>query len=481
MGNTNKLFKQSSHYFLGNLIVMVGSLISFPIWTRVFSRTEYGYMSLCVITINFMVAISKFGLQHASLRFYSDLKAKKGISELIVYYSTMVIGSLLLSSLVLSIAGLVSWRFLYHSDSPLVLLIPLMGLIILFRSLIHLYQVFLRVEGKTIFYNIIIIAERYGMIFLAILFVLLFSEKIFGFLVGYFISVIVILGCVSWQYRDKIHIKLFSPSLLWTAAIYGSPLVLREVAVLLLSVGDRYLIQFFMGPESVGIYSVAYNLSDMAQTVISEPLRLAVIPLYLKMWNSDGEVLTQRFLSRILDYYFMVGIPLSIGLSWYGREIITLLTTSKFQAAHEIVPYIIFPMFLNGAFVVFGAGLYIHKKTMVIMWSTLVCATLNLLMNWLFIPKFGLLGAAFATLLSYVMLFFIIYIKASQYLYVRVKIMSIFKYSLLSFGVIGVLSGIFTIDSIIVKMMVGVLLYFAGILILEREIRERSIQFVRNL
>ena len=92
-----KLIKQVSVYFSSSVIITLAGFITFPIWTRVFTEAEYGKMSLAIVTLGLVVIISKFGIQNAALRFYSEFKENKRNLDITYFYTTSFLSILFIS------------------------------------------------------------------------------------------------------------------------------------------------------------------------------------------------------------------------------------------------------------------------------------------------------------------------------------------------------------------------------------------------
>jgi O-antigen/teichoic acid export membrane protein len=443
---------------------MIAGLISFPIWTRVFSKAEYGLFSLVGVTIALGIGFSKFGLQHAALRFYSDFKEKKTDIDISYYYSTLVIGVILISgTLIFSVIAITKIFFKDHINSTINDLLILMGIIVFIRSVNRILGMFLRAQQRPLLYSVFAVGMRYGNLLFALVVFFYFIKGLKGVLLGWAIADGIRMLFLFSLFADKIKIHFRSSPFLIEAIRYSFPLIWMEMANMILNFGDRYLLQYFMGSAAVGVYSAGYNLSSMAQSFLSSPLRLAVIPIYLSMWNKQGEKETKLFLSNVLKYYFMFGIPIMVGLSWFGGEVITLLATAKYREAQVIIPFILMSLLLYGTYPIFSAGLRIQKKTTSLMYLTFLAGLLNIILNTFFIPKFGLMGAAYATLIAYAF-----------------YISPILKYLIISVITVLLVSNISgeSIRMFMVKMTAGILIYFSGIFIIEKNIRMKFVSLV---
>ena len=478
MTNIRRLFSQSSYYFTSNILVALAGMITLPIWTRLLSQEDYGLFSLFNITISFMVTFSKFGLQHSALRFFSDFKGRVNTLDLRSYFTTMLIGGICISGTVVLIIILVAIFFFSEPLGQKFLhLLPFIGAIILIQATNNLQLIFLRAEQQVKLYSIVYVARRYGQLTLAILFVFILGVNLHNIYLGWLVNggIILMLLMVRLLFLGHLSMPHFSPAILKEAVIYGFPLIWFELSNEIMCLGDRYVIQYYMGSAAVGVYSAGYNTADLVQSLITFPIRLAIIPMFLSLWSSQGEGKTREFLSQALKYYFMFGIPLALGVSWFSKDIIMLLASAKYAESHVIVPYIVFPLIIYGAFGIYGAGLYIQKKTMLLMYSTLLAGGINIGLNFVLVPNMGILGAAISTLIAYIFLAVSIFVMSYRFLKVPVDLYAIGKYAILSFGSIYLVSFVGRNEPVTVKIAIVILLYGVSLLFFDKQLRVKAL------
>ncbi len=478
MSYLKKLFEQSAYYFISNVIVMMAGFISFPIWTRIFTRAEYGLFSLVAITISLGIGFSKFGLQHAALRYHSDFKEHKTDLDMSYYYTTLFFGSVVISGLIISSAVLGIEVFLRsYIDRSLLDLMPYIAVLVFTGTLISILTMFIRADNRGRLYSIFSIAKKYGGLFLALFIVFHFMRSLEGVFIGFALSEVLMLAFLISLFVKKMKLRSISLAFMREALRYSFPLIWMELSNMILNIGDRYLLQFYLGPNSVGIYSAGYNLTNMAQSVLTTPLRLAIAPMYLHIWNRDGKRRTMVFLNDTLDYYFMLAVPITVGMIWYGEEIITVLATSKFRDSAEVIPYIIIPLILHGAYVIYGAGFFIYKKTKILMYLALTAGMVNIGLNMILIPKFGILGAASATLTSFGMLSFLIATISHKFLKVEIRVKRLCLYVLLSFLTMQLLSFYPAGNALqlLARLLIGSILYISGILAVDERLRRKTV------
>jgi O-antigen/teichoic acid export membrane protein/glycosyltransferase involved in cell wall biosynthesis len=394
-----------SIYSLSNVLVTLSSLITFPILTRMFSVSEYGILSLISATLLLLVGLGKLGLQHAVVRFYSEVRSGRRPESTEQFVSTVVFG---MASVGLAVT--IAWAVVsqvipagFWNDARLPPLLLLTAALVVLRVVDSGLVNLLRAQERSSELSIYNVLRRYGglAILLAVLF--LVSADLWGFYAATIASELVALAALAvWMLRHQ-HCRpdMVSSPLLRAMLAFGVPMVGYEIAGVVLLLGDRYVIQVLLGGDAVGMYSAAYNLCEYVQGVLMAAVTQAILPTYLRIYEEHGEEATQRFLFRFLRVYVLVSMPIVAGMAATGAQILAWLASPKYGGGALIFPYVIAAMAIDGIVVVLGAGLYIQKRGKTIMLLVALCAGLNILLNVLLVPDLGIRGSAIATLIGY--------------------------------------------------------------------------------
>src|SRR6185369_14166470 len=125
--------------------------------------------------------------------------------------------------------------------------------------------------------------------------------------------------------RGYLRIGSVDHGLFKMSCAFGIPLIVNEIAFVILDAGDRALVQHYLGGNALGIYAVAYGLANMIQYLLLTPLNLAVLPVYLRIWNSGGQEKTIKFLSAGLDLLLMAAAGLLAIVSVTARDAVTVM------------------------------------------------------------------------------------------------------------------------------------------------------------
>jgi O-antigen/teichoic acid export membrane protein len=431
-GELRALAHRSSHYLVGLVANLALGFVSFPIFTRVFSVDQYGMMDLGQRLLLLMTVMSKLGIQNASLRFYNSVEFAKDPAAEKKYYSTLfygILGSSAITVLLFLVAGFFFPQLL--SGGPLASLSYILLGVAVVRAVSSILQGFLRVEERTKAFNFLLVATKAGTIAgVCALFVLMSRTARTYFVGTLLVEGLLAAGVTVWFFRRRVlSPTAFRWDLFRSAVAYGTPLVVYEFAFAILGSSDRFLVRHYVGAEALGFYAVAHGLARNVNELFVVPLGLALVPMYMRIWTTDGARKTTAFLSTAFDLYIIASAGLLAAVAACGRSMVILLASSKYTGADRLIPIILAALFIYAAHVFVGAGLLIHKKTLQ-MAVILACAAIfNIALNCFLLPRIGLMGGAISTLASYLACIIALAVASHRVLPLNVHKSSLAKYA----------------------------------------------------
>lgn len=213
------------------------------------------------------------------------------------------------------------------------------------------------------------------------------------------------------------HTKLaFSWADLRAALAFSLPLVPHLIAHWVLTMADRYMIvrhyaareaagiapEFeHLGPEELGlaaagIYGVAYQFMIVIN-MVAVSMNRAWVPQFTRAHGRPEE---REFIGRSITYFILAIGSMSAAMAVLAPTVVRLLDP-KYAFAAEISPILPLAGLFQGLYYVYVAVLFYHKENRLIPVITVISAILNIVLNWLWIPKFGLAGAVWATVFAY--------------------------------------------------------------------------------
>ncbi len=477
---TRKLLAQTSHYSLASLLVLVGGAMTFPFLTRIFSVQDYGVMSVLGATISIGATFGKTGLQHAVTRYFTEIATGKSPFTLRQLYSTAILGMLATGAVVMfALMGgsrLVPARWILNDGVRLLLFIG--SFLVLTQVLESGITNLLRADQKSVTLMKYQVAKKYlglGCLFGGILLV---SRSLWMFYAATLISdgtSIVLLTLLLFRTeRDARPTRAaFSLPLYRGLLAYGLPMTFGyELAGLILNFGDRYVIKAVIGDAQVGLYAASYNLCQYVQSVFISSMGQAIGPIAMRMFDEEGPEKTAEFARRSLRDYLLIALPVIAGLASVGPELLPSLASVRYLSGAAVIPWVIAGMAIDGAASIVGVGLFIERKTVVIMICVAGSAAANVLSNVLLVPRLGILGAAISTLVSYTLVFVSFAIGARRYLPVRIPWGTIARASaasLLMYGALHFLCPGRRFLTVGVRALAGAVIYVGIIAAIDRD------------
>lgn len=478
MSSLRKFFLHYTHFLSGSSLTLLLGLISFPILTRILTHEEYGIMGLVNTTLFLAVALAKGGLSDGIIRFYKEYSESN--DKLAVFSSTIIIRGLILSLLTallyISIFPFISGYL--NINARYVTIFIIMAVYLFVRPLNIIVLNMLRVTGKTIFYNSVNIIGKIMSIVLSLLFLIYLLKGLYGFFVGIILAeIIVSIILFSWFISNyKVLPNKVSGELAVKLIKFGTPLLITELSYLLLSYADRYMIVAYHGEEVLGLYSVGYNLASYLSNIIMFSLSYTVVPLYVDIYEKDGKEETEEFLQKCLYYLIIAIMPVFFGYLAISNDLFITLASVKYASAATFSPIILLGSLFLGINYIFNAGLYLKKKSMTLLAIMLSAVIINIILNIILLPQYGVMGAAIATLLACIATTITTILLSYRHIFVRVDIKAAIYYLILScfmyFAVMQVDTGVVWLN-LLSKIIAGVLIIAPGVLFREDEIRNK--------
>ena len=393
-----KLVYLGGIYSIGSIFQKAMGFFFIPIYTIYLSPGDYGIVGLMFVTVQLFTRFITPPVTNGFGRHYHapEYKDKKGLL-LFNCFLFLAIQAFVLAMLFCFFKDIVSVAILENRD--LVHIVKLYTFILFLEPLCTLLLNFLRLEEKA---KLTIFISWGGFLVSAsvVLFCLIFLKigvlaLIYGSIIGSIFTFVCIFPIFLKYSTPKISLSVLGPPLR-----YGYPMIVQGFSIILIQSGDRYVIKIFSSLSNVGLYGFGYNFAAIMQHVLTTPLKQALVPLVLKQ-EGKPEIL-KKFVRDNCIYFYLVGMFLCLILSLYSKEAIEIMARRKeFWGSWVIVPVIAFSYLQHGLGYFFGFGLNLAKKVYIISVSVLIAAVVNIGLNFVFVPYWGILGAAFATLISY--------------------------------------------------------------------------------
>jgi len=280
-----------------------------------------------------------------------------------------------------------------------------------------------------------------------------------------------------WLFAHQ-HIKtnLAFDKTVWKAIWHKSwPIGISVIFNVIYLKGDTILLSLYRSQAEVGIYGAAYRVIDIL-TQLAMMIMGVILPILSFQWVNKNKEHFQKQLQQSFNIMMMIGVPIVGGLWVLADKIMILVAGNDFAFAGyplRILSLAIFGLYLGAVFGHTAVAINKQKKTMWIYFSD---AILTLIGYLIFIPKFGIAGAAWMTVFSE--LYAGILLFATVYYYTKEKLnftafYKIIFCTLIMAGVLSLLPGLHG-AFVILLLFIGMVVY-GGMLIITKTISPNTL------
>lgn len=411
-----RLTKQSAIYGLGHVLSKAIVILLLPLHTNFVTPLEYGVATQLLVFLGIMGIIYSYGLNTALLQFFI---LEKDPNQRKKYFSTAFL-STLITSVLLSIA-LFSIKFyitrLLFDTEQFAFLINLSIGILIFDALILLAKNILRAEERAVSYvifSVLNVLINYSLNYILVVRLSLGVRGIYwANLLASGLTLMLFLPLVKNYFTPTV-----SRELLIRMLKFGLPFLPSTLAIFVIDSIDRMFITRYLGLEATGIYGAGYKLALVIK-LFTNAFQFAWIPFFISMAKQEK---AKEVFARILTYFTLACSLVFLLFCMYMDQIIRVrifgypVMGKEYWAGAQIVPVVILAYICYGWHLNFLVGVFLKEKTHYLAYITGLSAIINILGNVWLIPRFRLMGAAYATLLSYFSMMVLLYLP-SQHLY----------------------------------------------------------------
>jgi O-antigen/teichoic acid export membrane protein len=224
-------------------------------------------------------------------------------------------------------------------------------------------------------------------------------SPLWGLLLGTNLATLVI-GRSIWQDIKPVPPD---PEKIKTLLAFGIPLAANFALTWIVSSSDRFLLGWLLGVESAGQYAVGYDLAQQSIGTLLMIVNLAAFPLVVHALEQDGPEAARRQLQKNGTAIFSLAFAASVGIAVLAPLLGSLLLGAEYgDTAVELLPWVAIAAALSGLkSYYFDTAFHLGHSTIKLVWISIGAALINVIFNLVLIPRFGVLGSAYATILTY--------------------------------------------------------------------------------
>lgn len=396
------LIKHTAIYGSGFVATAAVSLVLVPVYTHYLSPSEYGLLALLLVLYGLMKVVYDLGFTNSVARFYFDEKgadeAGAGLSQMssTALAFLAVFGGLLTAAL---------WLFdeemsrLLTGGSGHGNLVRIVAVMLYAETLAIVPLTMIRMQERSSAFVLITIARLVGALALSLVFVVLLDRGVEGALLGNAVPSVGVLLLLLPEYR-RIVGAAPSQTLLRQMLAFGLPFFPVLLSGWLIDASDRYLLELFRSREEVGFYSLAYRIVQVMQLAVAA-FSMGWAPLRYRIYARED---AREIYRRLTTYYVLAAGLLSVAIAVFAGAIIAVVSPPSYAPAASVVPLLVLAYAMQGLYYLMVTGMGVTKQTMPMVWISGAAVVLNIGINLLLVPAWGMKGAALTTVLAYVVL-----------------------------------------------------------------------------
>jgi len=402
-----KIAKGTGLVFIGTLIstffAFVGKLIIARHWTS----SSYGIFSLALVLLNICTIISTLGLQEGTSRSIAYIRGKnknENIPEIIsasIWFSVMASITL---SLFIFLTSKIFSENIFHEPallSPLKILSTAIPFFTLIYVLISIFRGFNQVKPM-VYFQLILINTLFPLILVGIIFFNLSFINVF-----YAYAASLIITCILLIVYT---IKYFSPSVKLTIIsiispiakkllIFSLPLMAVSMLRMIISWTDTLMLGSFKTSADVGLYNVALPLAVFVSFPLNA-MQAIYLPVTSELYSKNMFSEIKKNFSILTKWISLATLPLFLILFLFSRIVIAFLFGNNYIFAADVLRILSLGFIISNFLGPNGTTLVVMGKTYFMMWATLAAAIINIALNAILIPLFGIVGAAIASVIG---------------------------------------------------------------------------------
>lgn len=460
-----KLSRNTILFVINSFGSRIITFLLLPLYTYILSTNDYGTIDLVTSTVQLMIPIFTLNIQDAVLRFALDEKYDSkevltvGIRINFIGLLFVIVGVFLIKST--SIVNIDSNYLLFFVFSYF------------FGAMYNTISMYIRAIDEV---GILVISGITNTVIscgLNIVLLIVVKLGVNGYLiantVGTLVAIIImvskgkLINSLTWVRNSSLKYEMI---------IYSAPLIMNSIAWWINNVSDKYIVSFFCGVAINGIYSIAYKIPTILSTLQAIFYNSWSISAITEFDENDKD----GFITNVYMLYTFVSIVGCSIIMILNKPLANILYSNDFYVAWKYVPFLLLGTTFNGIALFIGCLFSAVMKTNDIAKTTIYGAIINTILNFVLIPIIGAVGASFATMFGYLMIWICRVVKIRNIVNISVD----WKQQALVFIILFIQSIIAVFDlNIILQILVFVIL-----VILQRKylimLLNKAIEILKN-
>ena len=400
-GHIRRLAKHSAIYGLGGLVSRILAVLLLPLYTTYLEPEDYGNVETLVALTAVLVTLLRAGIGSAFFRFYfdrpDDPDARRTVLRTSFWFTMTMATAGLAAGMLLApqIADLLELQSATLVRAAFVGLWAQMN----YEQLTSLF----RVEERSLAFVAATLANLLVTVAATVVLVVALEQGALGVIVGNFVGTLTVYVALVGYRREQLALELSRP-LLREMQRFGLPLVPSGLALWALNFSDRFFLAKLAGQADVGRYSIGVRVAS-ALVLLIVAFRTAW-PAFAYSIEDDREA--RRTYGYVLTYLLFAASWVALALSLLSPWLVRLLARDPdFWEGSRVVAPLAFSGVAWAGYVCVAIGVGRARRTQFNWVVTGAAAAVNFALNVALIPRYGIMGAAVATVAAFTLMFLV--------------------------------------------------------------------------
>jgi len=180
--------------------------------------------------------------------------------------------------------------------------------------------------------------------------------------------------------------------------LLGLPLIPANISVFIFTGIDRYFLNYYSTTTEVGLYNLANNFGNIINVLLATPISLIWPVMFLSVKDQDD---ADQFYSRAFTYSLFISMFLFLFFSLLSKEALRIFSNQDFWAAYRVIPILVLTFAIWSLRKIINVAVVLKRKTTATAIIEFFGAAINIGLNFLLIPKYGMMGAGYATFITF--------------------------------------------------------------------------------
>lgn len=408
------LLKDSVIYGAGRALQKFLTALLLPLFTAFMSTSDYGIVGMVVTITTALDVFVTLGFDVAFTRFYFDDKEPTHRRSVIthVFYVDFVYPGILLGVI---IALMPQISTLVMGASGYTIYFDIGVATLFFTNLSDLPFTLMRLEHRPWTFTAFTIGRVLIQVPMAVVFLAVFHFGPAGYLGANLVTAIILNIAALPFYVPRLRF-LWDWRLMKSMLAFAIPAMFTAVSFYFLKLSDRFFLLHYQGQSEVGLYTVANSLSQPLY-IVGMAFRMAWPQWHYAKLNDP--VQHKRMIARSSTYFMALNALLLVLVGMYLPVVIHVLLNHKFWSIGPTTFVLTLSVALYNLYFIFWVGANVAKKNRLIPVITLVASGVNVGLNVVLVPVYGMYAAAWTTTIGFGILAVLVYFISNRWYPIR--------------------------------------------------------------